>query len=185
MMIVFLTNVFYSRNDTKTPVVLSGACVGINVVGNIILTRVMGIGGIALSTSITFFVNALLLIAVLRKHSREAETSHAQPLFGRAFAARTLKILLAAICAIACSYPIYQGVNRLLDPASSLTTLLCLLAAAVVGAGVYYALLHLFKVEEIRLIRELLPKKNHNRNAYFRLTGRRSSKISLCDSQSI
>ncbi len=63
-----LTRAFYSLQDTKTPVVNATIGVGLNIVLNFILSRFLGIGGLALATSISAtFTTVLLFISLRRK----------------------------------------------------------------------------------------------------------------------
>jgi putative peptidoglycan lipid II flippase len=52
---------FYAREDTKTPMRFAVISVIVNVVGSVVLSRVMGHVGIALATSLAAWVNAVLL----------------------------------------------------------------------------------------------------------------------------
>lgn len=62
-----LSRAFYSLQDTKTPAINAAFAVVINIVLNIVLSRFMGIGGLALATSISAIVCTLLLFVSLRK----------------------------------------------------------------------------------------------------------------------
>lgn len=62
-----LARVFYSMNDTKTPTFNAAIAVGVNIVLNIILSRVMGINGLALATSISAILGSLFLMLALRR----------------------------------------------------------------------------------------------------------------------
>lgn len=62
-----ITRAFYALSDAKTPMINGGIAVGIGVVLNIILVRFMGIGGLALATSVSGILGILLLLVSLRK----------------------------------------------------------------------------------------------------------------------
>ena len=62
-----LSRGFYSLQDTKTPVKNAVAAVFVDIVFSIILVKIMGIGGLALSTSISVTFGAILLMVALRK----------------------------------------------------------------------------------------------------------------------
>lgn len=62
-----LSRAFYSLQDTKTPMVNAAIAVGMNIVLNIILSRFLGIGGLALATSISAIFGTGLLFKSLRK----------------------------------------------------------------------------------------------------------------------
>lgn len=58
---------FYSLEDTRTPVRVACAAVGVNIVLDFALMSPLGHGGIALATSVSSFVNLALLLWLLRK----------------------------------------------------------------------------------------------------------------------
>lgn len=62
-----LARAFYAFQDTKTPMINGTIAVVINIALNIILSRYLGIGGLALATSIAGMVSALLMFVTLRK----------------------------------------------------------------------------------------------------------------------
>lgn len=61
-----LFNVFYAMQDSKTPMINGSIAVILNIILNIILSRVMGVNGLALATSISALVSVLLLFISLR-----------------------------------------------------------------------------------------------------------------------
>ena len=62
-----LSRAFYALQDTKTPMINATIAVVINIVLNIVLSRFLGIGGLALATSISGIVSAFLMFITLRK----------------------------------------------------------------------------------------------------------------------
>ena len=62
-----LSKVFYAMQDTKTPVINAAIGMIINIILNLILSRYLGIGGLALATSISATVTMALLLISLRK----------------------------------------------------------------------------------------------------------------------
>ncbi|MGQ9663908.1 MAG: murein biosynthesis integral membrane protein MurJ [bacterium] len=58
---------FYAFKDSKTPMYVSLAMVGANVVLNYVLMRLMSYRGIALATSISAFLNFVILMSILPK----------------------------------------------------------------------------------------------------------------------
>jgi len=184
MLIGFLTQAYYSRGDTKTPIIMSAICACINVVGNLLLVDIMGIGGIALSTSIAFALNAIMLCFALRRYSKRAFTSvdsiggdtavagdsgsvdndgnslsDSTVLFGRFFVLRTAKILIASICAVAVSWPVYNGVIAVASAplGDGFAAFFSLVCAVFVCAVAYYILLRVLRVKEVYIIHKLLP----------------------------
>jgi len=62
-----LVPAFYSLQDTRTPVRIGAIAVVANVLVSLALMRPLGVGGLALGTACSSFVNATLLLAVLRQ----------------------------------------------------------------------------------------------------------------------
>ena len=58
---------FYSLQDTKTPVRNAVISVLVNIVLSVVLVKTMGIGGLALASSVSAIVTTVLLIVSLRK----------------------------------------------------------------------------------------------------------------------
>ncbi len=63
----FLRRVFFSFKNTKTPLYISSVIVSINVVGDIVLSRFLGVVGIALATSTAVTIGFLVYLTVLIK----------------------------------------------------------------------------------------------------------------------
>lgn len=57
-----LNNVFYANKKTKTPMINTTIGIVVNIIGNIALSKVMGLNGLALSTSLASITIAILLI---------------------------------------------------------------------------------------------------------------------------
>lgn len=63
-----LSRVFYSYQDTRTPMINAAIGMFLNIILNIILSKYLGIGGLALATSIAAtFTTALMLISLKKK----------------------------------------------------------------------------------------------------------------------
>lgn len=62
-----LTRAFYALQDTRTPLVIGAVTVALNVILDYALVGPMGVGGLALATSIAGIANALLLLFCLQQ----------------------------------------------------------------------------------------------------------------------
>jgi putative peptidoglycan lipid II flippase len=62
-----LTRIFYSLHDTKTPMTNAALALAVNILLNVILSKFLGIGGLALATSTASTLCAILLFISLRK----------------------------------------------------------------------------------------------------------------------
>ena len=75
------TKIFYSFKDSKTPVINSSIGIGLNIILNIILSKYLGIIGIALATSVSTIFISILLFCNLRKYDIYLEKSNLIVLF--------------------------------------------------------------------------------------------------------
>lgn len=82
-----LASAFYALQDTRTPVAVAAGAVILNAILNLALMRRMGVGGLALATSIASTLNAGTLYALLRRR------------IGRLATARVLTTLAQSVTA--------------------------------------------------------------------------------------
>ena len=139
----------YAFNDTKSSTINGVICVGINIVLNLILPRFMGIGGIALSTSIAAIVSTFMLANILRKRIG--------PFGGKKLATTTIKITLASIAMGIVSYGVYKPISLLLH--GFIGGLVALVISFGFSAIVYVFALRLLKVEEIFFVFNIIKSK--------------------------
>ena len=142
---VFIS-IFYSLQETKKPMINASIAVIINIVLNIILSKFLGIGGLALATSISAILCTILLFISLRKRIGS---------FGmKAIVISFAKILLASLFMgiIAKLSFNYLTTNRLSQNVS-------LFIAIVLGAITYFTIIYYMKIEEVDVIvREIKAK---------------------------
>lgn len=140
---------FYSLHDTKTPIIGGLAGVVVNITLNLILIRPMEHGGLALSTSIASLCNVIILYLMLRKKHPAITILKSRR--------KILKINGAAILAVSASWGAY---HFLIMPFSDILypRMLQLGLAVFTAAVVYYVLLALWKIEEVKLIKLLVWK---------------------------
>lgn len=144
-----ITRIYYSFNDSKTPFFIAISSILLKFIFNSILTKPLGINGIALSTVIITTINALLLAFLIRKRIS---------LGYRAFASQIFKILLCALLAFAVGF----GLNFVLGKVLALTFILKVLKVFlvfIVSLSVYILLSYLFKVEYLYDVKEKLKAK--------------------------
>ena len=135
----FLSRLFHSLQDTKTPFCVSLLVVGMNVVLNLILRVYMGANGLALATSIAGTCGMVVMFALLRRR------------FGglgfRAILPDLLRIAAATcVCAAVC-----LGMNHLLPEVyGTVRVFLRLAAATAVSMITYAASCYLLRVKAFR-----------------------------------
>lgn len=132
-----MVRVFYTLHDTKSPVKNSFIGVAINIVLNIVLSRYLGVGGLALATSISEFISMNLLMTVLRKKIRSL---HIKQLL-----VPLVKILVASLLMGHAAYQAYQFLGEIFNKTLSL------LLSIFLGVVFYTAFILLFKIEFVDL----------------------------------
>ena len=144
-----LERVFYALQDTKTPMLNATLAVLLNIILNFILAYYLGIGGLALATSIASLFCTCLLFYSLRKKLGA---------FGLwRITGTTIKLISASLIMGLASRWIYVslqvkwGANQ------------ALLLAMGVGVLVYFFLIYLLKVQEVEEFKVYLQKKLSSR----------------------
>ncbi|HJX37131.1 MAG TPA: murein biosynthesis integral membrane protein MurJ [Anaerolineae bacterium] len=66
-MLRLLMTAFYSMQDTTTPFFIRAGMLGVNLGGDLILMRVLGVAGLALATSLTYLLSAFVAAWLLRR----------------------------------------------------------------------------------------------------------------------
>jgi putative peptidoglycan lipid II flippase len=140
-----LSRVFYSMQDTKTPVKNAALGMLINIVLNIVLSRYLGIGGLALATSIAATFTTILLFISLRKKIG--------PFGMKQISISFLKILFASL--------VMGGLAKLSFNylTASLSQNLSLLIAIGTGAVSYFVIIYFMKIEDVDIIVGAIKKK--------------------------
>lgn len=140
-----LSSAFYSLQDTKTPMINGIMGVVLNIVLNIILSKYMGIGGLALATSISAIFCTVLLFISFRKKVGSFGMKH--------ITISSIKVLCASLImgVIAkLSYDVllkYIGAN------------LSLILAIIIGAVIYFVLIYFMGIEEVDSMIDAVKKK--------------------------
>lgn len=123
-----LSKYFFSSGDTKTPMVNTGIGVFVNIVLNVVLSRFLGAGGLALAASISSItVCSLLMIKIVLREDKAVYKKMAVDL---------IKILAAAAGMSVCL--LFFGSRMTIH-----SNLLKLIVYTVMGACVYFAVLWL------------------------------------------
>lgn len=136
-----LDKVYFSLQDTKTPMVNGIISVVFNIIFNCILVRFMAHAGLALATSIATTIATLLLFYGLKKKIGSLGT--------RSYLKCGLKAGLASVIMGVVAFRLYHGLYKILG-VSKLYNLVALLVAVGTGAIVYGALCYVFGIEEVR-----------------------------------
>jgi len=135
------TRGFYALHDTRTPVLVGVATVGLNIVLSIILSRFMAIGGLGLAYSLANGAEAIALLAIMRGRVGGIDEQRLIASFARTGIA-------AAIMGEALWLGMYAAGDTLADGRFIVRALL-LLALIGIGATIYISLTIWLGSEEI------------------------------------
>lgn len=146
-----ITRSFYSMGDTKTPMINAIICMLLNILFNIILSKYIGVGGLALGTSISAIISSFLLFFSLRKKVGYIGLEKMVPSF--------IKILISSLIMGLLAIQIYSVLIRYTDllVSFSLTILFALLTYIT---GVYILRVNEIQDALIMIRRKLRGKKN-------------------------
>ena len=136
-----LARAFYALKDTKTSMINGAVAVVINIIISVSLVPYLGIGGIALGTSVSGIVGTILLFFALRKKIGGFKCGQIILVFLKSSAA-------GAVMAAAVKY-LY---SILYDKTASNT--FSLFSSILTGCLIYFIILLFMKIEEIDMMRE-------------------------------
>lgn len=130
-LVYLLTRAFYALQDTRTPLFVGAVSVALNVVLDYALVGPLGVGGLALATSLAGIINTVLLLLILRRQLTfpvQPETALLAPL-----ARDVTKMLGAAVSMGIATYLCAQWL-------SPLGKFLSVGLSVTFGTGFYFAL---------------------------------------------
>src|SRR5262249_22763994 len=116
---------FYAIGESRTPAIVSGLVIVVNVIASVALVRAMGFAGLALGTSIASIVNAGMLLWLLRARLGGLDV--------RRLLTALAEVTVAAIVVAGAALAIQRGMDRAL-PGSALTVRAVRLTISIGGA---------------------------------------------------
>lgn len=142
---LIISRIYYALKDTKTPMLNATYGMIINIVLNIILSEYLGIGGLALATSIAAIITTTLLFISLRKKIG--------PLGMKSIFISFLKILLASSFMGMFAKQSYIYFNSFLSGNTSL------LISIVIATLFYGVLILLLKIKDVEILLNAIKEK--------------------------
>lgn len=137
-----ITNLFFGYGNTKTPMYISIANLGTNVVLNLILIHIWGVNGLALATSLSAIITFFIRVRAAEKYVR---------LDNKKMIVTAVKVLTAS--AAACFIP------RIIFWLHPINRYLTLIISAIIGITVYLVMVKVLRVNEINDLVGLLKRK--------------------------
>jgi putative peptidoglycan lipid II flippase len=140
-----LSRTFYAMQDTKTPMNNAAIAMVMNIILNIILSKFLGIGGLALATSISAIFCTVLLFISLRKKIG--------PFGMKSITISFIKILCASLVMGVIAKVSYNALLKNMNANLSLIPSIC------IGALSYFIIIYFMKIEEVDTIVNVIKRK--------------------------
>ena len=145
-----LGKIFYSLQDTKTPMINGVIAMGVNMVMDVVFIQFWGLAGLTLATSLSSIACIMLLFRSLKKK---------MGYFGQdKIMKATLKSLAASLVMGVVSYYSYHYMMRFTSTGGE-REFVVLMIAVILSAGVYGGLVILFRVDEIRIVTDVIKNR--------------------------
>lgn len=143
-----IAKTFYSLNDTKTPTVNSMIMVALNITGNLILSRFIGVKGLALATSIAAVTGSITLsIHLYRKLGSFEGMPH--------FIKELIKMLISTAIMGFGSWTVFHIFMRMLgNPEGGKAEALALMIAILSAVVLYLVSVLVLRVQEVHMLIE-------------------------------
>lgn len=143
-----LSRAFYSMQDTKTPMINAAIAMGLNIILNIILSKFLGIGGLALATSISAIICTILLLISLTKKMGGLGIKKIFTSFS--------KIIVASIVMGVLSKYFYEYIVSIINKN------IALILAIGIGVSIYFISVCFMNIEELDEIIRVVKRKSKN-----------------------
>lgn len=145
-----LGKIFYSLQDTKTPMVNGVIAMAMNMIMDVVFIKFWGLAGLTLATSLSSMACIMLLFRSLKKKIGY---------FGQDKIVRaTAKSLVASLIMGAVAYYSYHYMIRFTNTGGE-TEFIVLMVAVTLAAAMYGGLIMLFKVDEIRIVTDVVKRR--------------------------
>lgn len=145
-----LNREFYALKDTRTPVICSVVSISTNIILNFILVKRFGYMGLAAATSVAATVLAVLLFILLRRKIGAIGMGH--------LVINLVKVLVAVLIMALVVFNINNWLVSVLG-IDTMDRILTLIVNALVGAGIYFGLVYILRVTEVREIWQMLKQR--------------------------
>lgn len=152
-LLMILNRVFYAFKNVRTPLKVAGLSIATNIILDWILMKYLGVGGLALATSLVALCNVVILIIILRKKIGNFGGKRIFISFGKIFAATIFMGTSIYFLWKWLENYAYQGLWPFI---------LLLFLVIFIGIGIYIACTILFKMEEIKFVVGIFKKLKKN-----------------------
>ncbi|MDO4732982.1 MAG: murein biosynthesis integral membrane protein MurJ [Bacillota bacterium] len=147
---------FYAMQDTKTPILVSVACIAVNIIFSLLLVGPMGHCGLALAYSLAGLVQCLATLFVLRRKIG--------PMGLRSILTCVSKTVFACLLMGIVVWGIIAASDTLLGVNSKLSQLLQVVLGVGVGVSVFFVVAWLLEMDELETLAGRLVSKLRQKN---------------------
>lgn len=155
-----LGKIFYSLQDTKTPMVNGAIAMVINIFMNIALINIMGYAGLAFATSISSIICIVLLFISLKNKIGY---------FGQDKILNTMvKSLISAVVMGIATVGVYKLLVSILG-IGVIPDIISLFGSISIGAIVYSVMVIILKIEEVNIVIEMIKRKLHRKSKNMKI----------------
>lgn len=144
-----LSRAYFAQQNGRTPLIAGGISILANIVGCMLLTEPLGVAGLAISSTISSTLYALLLLIPLQKQGGGV--------LNAGFGKDAVKMLLSAVGMAAVVLAVRYGLEHLL-PQGKLGELVLLGICALIGVAVYFLLATLTGLDEAKMVRDMAKR---------------------------
>lgn len=150
VLVKVLTPGYFARQDTRTPVVIATICVALNIALNFALMHVLAHVGLALSLSVSGWLNVLLLAWGLKRRG------HFKP--DRRLKLKLFGIFGASVVMAGTLYGVQTALGPAFENRNELHRIGSLVILVAAGLGVYFAAARLFRAFTIKELKAALRR---------------------------
>ncbi len=151
IMIKILVIPFFANEDTKTPIKISLFCMSINLILNLILIREFLHVGLAISTSVSAWINFILLFYILNKNLKYSFDISIFKVF--------LKVSLASLTMSYIVLKTYEFMINNFEMYTLYNTNFILILCIIVGIIIYSVLMYFLGIKELEINKWKIQKK--------------------------
>lgn len=144
-----LSRAYFAQQNGRTPLIAGGISILANIVGCMLLTEPLGVAGLAISSTISSTLYALLLLIPLQKQGGGV--------LNAGFGKDAMKMLLSTVGMAAVVLVVRYGLENLL-PQGKLGELVLLGICALIGVAVYFLLATLTGLDEAKMVRDMAKR---------------------------
>ena len=151
IMIKILVIPFFANEDTKTPIKISLFCMSINLILNLVLIREFLHVGLAISTSVSAWINFILLFYILNKNLNYSFDISIFKVF--------LKVSLASLTMSYIVLKTYEFMINNFEMYTLYNTNFILILCIIFGIIIYSALMYFLGIKELEINKWKIQKK--------------------------